>query len=343
MLDWALQLCDVLEYLHGQNPPIIFRDLKPANIILRPDGRLELVDFGIAKLFAPGQQGTLIGTPGYAAMEQYQGLADPRSDIYGLGVTLYFLLTGRDPQQNAPFSFPPATSINPKVSQGMESILLKSMEHRLDDRWVSVTEIRQRLLAMAGPLRIEIGTILAGRYQVTGSTLLLSMEEQIGKREYFLFTARNLKTGIECGVFPLGDNSFVDKLARSLVNLRHATLPRMEIIAHRNMTCFVCEKATGADLRHAAIQDDSLLTSVGLQLCSLFQETGSRGVGFAWGDLEISHVLIDPNKRVFIDILEYCKDSVIRRHIRDSIRFEPLSFWLSAARGNSRPQQLGSC
>ncbi|HIQ04220.1 MAG TPA: protein kinase, partial [Anaerolineae bacterium] len=122
VLSWAMQICAVLEYLHGQTPPVIFRDLKPANVMLRPDGDVSLIDFGIAKLFNPARQGTLIGTPGYAAPEQYQGLAEPRSDIFALGATLHHLLTGRDPKKHLPFTFPLLRSLNPAtLSVDMES------------------------------------------------------------------------------------------------------------------------------------------------------------------------------------------------------------------------------
>ena len=88
VLDWALQVCDVLAYLHSQKPPVIFRDMKPDNLMLRHDGRLMVIDFGIAKVFEQGQRGTMIGTEGYSPPEQYRGVADPRGDLYALGATL---------------------------------------------------------------------------------------------------------------------------------------------------------------------------------------------------------------------------------------------------------------
>lgn len=146
VLTWALQLCAVLEYLHGQTPPVIFRDLKPANIMLKPSGDISLIDFGIAKLFNPAQQGTLIGTPGYAAPEQYQGLAEPRSDIFALGATLHHLLTGRDPKKHLPFTFPPLRSLNPAtLSVGIESIVAKAVALDSKKRYQSIREMREAL------------------------------------------------------------------------------------------------------------------------------------------------------------------------------------------------------
>ncbi|MBV9616266.1 MAG: serine/threonine protein kinase, partial [Ktedonobacteraceae bacterium] len=96
VLGWARQLCDVLEYLHSQNPPIIFRDMKPGNIMLTRNGRIKLIDFGIARFFRPrGSQDTqLLGTPGFAPPEQYgRAQTDERSDIYSLAISLFQLLT----------------------------------------------------------------------------------------------------------------------------------------------------------------------------------------------------------------------------------------------------------
>ena len=91
-VEWGLQICDVLAYLHSQTPPVIFRDIKPGNLMLRSDGRIMVIDFGIAKVFEHGQRGTMIGTEGYSPPEQYRGAAEPRGDLYALGATLHHLL-----------------------------------------------------------------------------------------------------------------------------------------------------------------------------------------------------------------------------------------------------------
>lgn len=99
MVDWAWQLCDVLRYLHERN--YVYRDMKPGNILLRPDGRLALIDFGTMRVYKPGKAGDTVclGTRGYAAPEQFGGMGqtDARTDIYGLGATLYYLATGCNP------------------------------------------------------------------------------------------------------------------------------------------------------------------------------------------------------------------------------------------------------
>jgi serine/threonine protein kinase len=118
VLFWVSQLADVLDYLHQQLPPIIFRDLKPANIMVQADGTLKLIDFGIARFFKPGQghDTVTLGTPGYAAPEQYgRGQTDVRSDVYSLGVLTHQLLTGYDPSLS-PMYLPPVQQLNPAVS-----------------------------------------------------------------------------------------------------------------------------------------------------------------------------------------------------------------------------------
>lgn len=110
VVEWGLQIADVLAYLHSQEPPIIFRDLKPANIMVQPDGSVRLIDFGIARRFHPGasKDTALLGSVGYSPPEQFgRSQTDTRSDLYAFGATLHHLLTGRDPAAE-PFKFPPS-------------------------------------------------------------------------------------------------------------------------------------------------------------------------------------------------------------------------------------------
>ena len=146
VLTWFSSLCDVLSYLHNQTPhPIIFRDLKPSNIMLRPDGSLCLVDFGIARHYKKDSRSdtVLAGTRGYAAPEQFSGDAqtDNRSDIYSLGVTIYQLITGKSPY-DPPYEILPARKVNPKCSAGLEYILLKCTKRDPAERYQSVEEIK---------------------------------------------------------------------------------------------------------------------------------------------------------------------------------------------------------
>ncbi|HYO50269.1 MAG TPA: serine/threonine-protein kinase [Chloroflexia bacterium] len=147
--NWAVQICDVLEYLHAHEPqPIIFRDMKPSNIILTGEGKVTLIDFGIAKVFQSDKRGTMIGTEGYAPPEQYRGLAEPRGDIYALGATMHHLLTNSDPRTQTPFTFQerPIRQFNPRVSEYIESIILRAVEYDIGRRWPSAAAFRQALL-----------------------------------------------------------------------------------------------------------------------------------------------------------------------------------------------------
>jgi len=151
VVEWAIELCDVLHYLHTRQPPVVFRDMKPANVMITPSGRLVLVDFGIAKLFQLGQKGTMIGTEGYAAPEQYRGEAPPSVDIYALGATLHHLLTKRDPRAEPPFSFHerPIRSINPNVSPELEAIVNRALAYNPEERFQSAKEMKEALLNIA--------------------------------------------------------------------------------------------------------------------------------------------------------------------------------------------------
>ncbi|HWP95768.1 MAG TPA: serine/threonine protein kinase [Syntrophomonadaceae bacterium] len=133
--NWAMQLCDILDFLHKRNPPVIFRDLKPDNIMLTPEGQIKLIDFGIARNFQPGSTAdtTAYGSGGFAPPEQYGiNQTDPRSDIYALGATLHFLITGIDPSKG-PFRFePPSQYVN--VSINLEKAIMQALELKAEDR-----------------------------------------------------------------------------------------------------------------------------------------------------------------------------------------------------------------
>lgn len=144
---WAIQLCDVLGYLHRQNPPIIFRDLKPSNIMVTGQDEIKLIDFGIARSFQSQGQATIIMTVGYAPPEQLHGMPEPRSDIYSLGATLHRVLTCHDAANNKPtiFSFPPVRSLRPDLSVGFEQILMKALAYTPNQRWQSCDEMARAL------------------------------------------------------------------------------------------------------------------------------------------------------------------------------------------------------
>lgn len=144
VIEWAKQLCDVLSYLHSRKPPIIYRDMKPSNVMLRPDGKVMLIDFGTAREFKETSVAdtTCLGTQGYAAPEQYggHGQTDARTDIYCLGATLYHLLTGHNPSE-PPYEMYPIRYWNPDLSSGLEEIILKCTQKNPEDRYQSCGEL----------------------------------------------------------------------------------------------------------------------------------------------------------------------------------------------------------
>jgi serine/threonine protein kinase len=158
VIDIARQLCDVLAYLHGLVPPIIYRDMKPSNVMLNPNGRVVLVDFGIARLFKAARKGTMIGTLGFAPPEQYQGLVDPRSDIYSLGATLHYVLTGRDPEKFPPFSFPKIHELRPAVSSNLAGAIDAALAYEMDGRPGRIQEFRDMMLYGRG-LSFDRGSV----------------------------------------------------------------------------------------------------------------------------------------------------------------------------------------
>ncbi|MDQ7825942.1 MAG: serine/threonine-protein kinase [Candidatus Eremiobacteraeota bacterium] len=141
---WVLQILSILEYLHSQPTPVIFRDLKPSNILVTKLNRVKLIDFGIARLFAPEKTRDtfVMGTPGFSAPEQYgTWQTDGRSDLYSLAVTIYWLLTGEDPEQFA-FRFPPVTQFNAAVPPWLEEALEKCLDEDPGRRFQSAAEMK---------------------------------------------------------------------------------------------------------------------------------------------------------------------------------------------------------
>ncbi len=148
VIEWAKQLCEVLDYLHTRKPPIIYRDMKPANVMLKPDGTVKLIDFGIAREYKEHNLSDTInmGTKGYAAPEQFgnAGQTDARTDVYCLGVTLYHLITGHNPAE-PPYEIYPIRHWDPQLSAGLEVIIQKCVQQNPDDRYQSCAELMYAL------------------------------------------------------------------------------------------------------------------------------------------------------------------------------------------------------
>lgn len=144
----AKQICAFLAYIHSFHPPYIYRDMKPANIILQPSGYIKIIDFGIMRTYKPGKMKDTValGTRGYAAPEQYgTAQSDPRTDIFGLGVTMYFLLTGDDPRNPNFNGMKPIRALNPSILKGMEYIIEKCTRIDPNQRYQSAGELLKDL------------------------------------------------------------------------------------------------------------------------------------------------------------------------------------------------------
>ena len=213
VIDWAKQLCDVLGYLHSRNPAIIYRDMKPSNVMLKPDGNVVLFDFGTAREYKSQnlEDTVCLGTRGYAAPEQYggHGQTDARTDIYCLGATMYHLLTGHNPGE-PPYEMYPIRHWNPALSAGLEAIILKCTQKNPIDRYQSCAELlyaldhywetdtAYRKSQISKFMKFSIPAALAITFAAT-SGIFFGMESHTTNTSYdaYLLAARNstVKTG----------------------------------------------------------------------------------------------------------------------------------------------------
>lgn len=192
IVQWGIELCDVLHYLHTHKPePIIFRDMKPSNVMINHHGHVILVDFGIAKPFEGGQKGTMIGTEGYSPPEQYRGEANQLADIYALGATLHHLLTRRDPRLEPPFSFGerPIRRINPDISLELETVVNTALQYSPEDRFQNALAMKEALLNVAR----DTGTLP----QVSANTAgTISQDNQLVTKPVWSFSCEDEIRGV---------------------------------------------------------------------------------------------------------------------------------------------------
>ena len=154
IIDIAIQILETLEYLHGLNPPVIYRDMKPSNVMTTPEGKVKLIDFGIARFFQSNSM-TTMGTSGYAPPEQYSGKAEQRSDLYALAVSIHEALTGRTP---VPFDFPPLGQLRAGSNRHLSDLLEQALADSVNDRIPNAREFKRRLLAIKSELKAPLQT-----------------------------------------------------------------------------------------------------------------------------------------------------------------------------------------
>ncbi|GEM_PF-3001026 len=142
VVDIGLQIAETLDYLHSLKPPVIYRDMKPGNVMITDTGKVKLIDFGIARFFQSTRM-TTFGTVGYAPKEQYSGMVEPRSDLYALGATLHEALSGRAP---VPFDFPPLFQLRPGCNEALSDLLVRALADDIEQRIPNAGEFRNRLL-----------------------------------------------------------------------------------------------------------------------------------------------------------------------------------------------------
>jgi len=183
VIEWAIQVCDVLTYLHTHNPPVIYRDLKPSNIMINTNDQVKLVDFGIARPFEDSEDNTHVVSQGYSPPEQYWGAADPRSDVYALGATIHFLLTGQDPLALTVSS---PQSINPEVSDHINEIVRRATHQDAEGRFQCAADMKDALRyrpVVVQPektktLYVVLGSILCVGFFLGGLVILGKLQDQ---------------------------------------------------------------------------------------------------------------------------------------------------------------------
>ena len=222
IIKWAVQLCDVLDYLHSHEPEaIIFRDMKPSNVMINRQGNAVLIDFGIAKTFQLGKKGTIIGTEGYAPPEQYRGESTPSVDIYGLGATLHHALTGCDPTAEPPFTFDQRiiNDFNPAISKEMVQVVERALEYDASVRWHSANDMKEALLRVgqATGLLKGVDSLLLSNLETPGglSSSPNSPADQLVKPVWTF----KCEDEIRGGVFLEGNNLFVGAYDNNLYKI----------------------------------------------------------------------------------------------------------------------------
>lgn len=221
VIRWFLQICDVLVYLHGRETPIVYRDLKPSNIMVQPSGDIKIIDFGIAQEYRQNQKldkAVMALTRGYAAPEQYDSryLADVRTDIYALGVTVHYMLTGKNPN-TPPFHFSPVRKLNLAISYAMEYIVKKCIQPNPDKRYKNAIELQNELnhiQALEELLKKKRGKKIAGAVAGAVGVICIAVATFFSVNIYRVNTISEYYTNLEQAQNDVNRGDFEDALQK---------------------------------------------------------------------------------------------------------------------------------
>lgn len=319
IVEWGKQLCEVLGYLHSRKPAIIYRDLKPANIMLRPNGSITLIDFGTAREYKEEnrEDTTCLGTYGYAAPEQFGGMGqtDARTDIYCLGMTLYHLLTGHNPCE-PPYELQDIRQVRPEVSEGLVKIICKCTQKNPGERYQTIEELLYelehyneleqhhkrnqifKLAVFACSLAITLGLAAgagvnyyqAQRYSaVNYDSILMDAENQ---RE-----STSRQTTYESAILlkPGDENAYLDLLQKEYLSddvlscEEDEQLRKILLTDAGGMTCEEALKKNKEGYAEFAYQ-------LGIAYFYCYEDTGSRVLAIKWLEAAVSSGVLDPQQ-----------------------------------------------
>lgn len=223
VVDWGVQICDVLHYLHCRDPMIIHRDVKPENLMEQSDGRIMLLDFGVAHISKKRETGTLVGTPGYASPEQYLGKAYPQSDIFALGVSLHRLLTGFDPAEEAQegskrglFSYPRLNEFRDDLAPGLQDVISRALKMEVDERFVTAKEFKEALQKIKEKPEAAKTEIKPRKRTGRTGSLAVSIQKKIGQRAPTKPAEPEVKTPIFSEIFKIKTSKNLPELKQRL-------------------------------------------------------------------------------------------------------------------------------
>jgi len=267
VIPWAIQICDVLSYLHTEN--VIYRDLKPSNIMIDIKGQVKLVDFGIARRWEEPGENTHVVSAGYSPPEQYWGAAGPQSDIYALGATMTFLLTGKDPEalhQSSPIQ------VNPDVSEYTDKLIQRATAQDLNERFQTVEEMREALLQKDFVSAPETSKSRVGEIAVGVVLIVVAAILYLGPMALEPFLQKQQQAG--AGTNPSEQSKVIDRPTTQTVMPKFNTAPVRSNVDHSDLAV--------QDTNEASLTDPAGFEPVSEQPQQAEPEKQSGGFKLPW-------------------------------------------------------------